>query len=285
MTQQQENLEPVANPYNARKSWHDVEEHENITANELYFEREESEPQEATSEETPAPRKKRGRPENSTNYKKRYDDLKRHYDDKIAEFKQREQELIAQANISQPEYRPPRTKEELEEFKANNPELFDTVETVAHLRSQEELASVKEKLAAIEKREASIARKEAESKLRERHPDFEDIRSDDKFHTWAKEQPQEIQNWIYRNPDNVSLASRAIDFYKMEKGIKIYNQKSSKKAPSNEAADFVSTKTTAVDAKQPKIWTEREIAKLSADEFERYEQEIDRAIQEGRVRK
>ena len=52
---------------------------------------------------------------------------------------------------------------------------------------------------AIEEREAMIARREAETKLRERHPDFEDIRGDEEFHDWAKEQPEEIQGWIYNN--------------------------------------------------------------------------------------
>ena len=47
--------------------------------------------------------------------------------------------------------------------------------------------------------------------------------------------------------------------------------------------DRVSTKTTGVEPQQAKIWTQREIAALSLDEYDRYEEEIDRAIQEGRV--
>jgi hypothetical protein len=47
---------------------------------------------------------------------------------------------------------------------------------------------------------------------------------------------------------------------------------------------MVSTKTTSVEAKEPKIWTQEEIANLSMDEFDRLEPEIDRAIEEGRVR-
>ena len=49
------------------------------------------------------------------------------------------------------------------------------------------------------------------------------------------------------------------------------------------AADMVSTKTTSVDPRQEKIWTEREIAKMSIDEFDRFEDEIGIAIHEGRV--
>ena len=46
---------------------------------------------------------------------------------------------------------------------------------------------------------------------------------------------------------------------------------------------MVSTKTTSIDAKQPKIWTEREIAAMSLDQFDRYEDEIKLAMEEGRV--
>ena len=46
---------------------------------------------------------------------------------------------------------------------------------------------------------------------------------------------------------------------------------------------MVSTKTQAIDAKEPKIWTEREIAAMSLDQFDKYEAEIQQAISEGRV--
>ena len=57
------------------------------------------------------------------------------------------------------------------------------------------------------------------------------------------------------------------------------------KSSSSKAADMVSTKTTTIDATaEPKIWTQEEIANLSMDEFDRLESEIDRALEEGRIR-
>jgi len=274
--------ERIANPYNARKDWHTPDAPSRGKADSLFFEEEAT--QEFSEEPQTPQTKQEQRPR--TNYKKRYDDLKKHYDDKIAEFKQREQELLAKAQSAQPQYQPPRSQEDLEEFKSKYPELYETVETVAHLRSQDQVNALQEKLRAIEEREAEFARREAETKLRERHPDFEDIRGDEQFHAWAKEQPEEIQRWIYNNPDNVSLASRAIDLYKMENGININAPKpktSRSQSAKTSAADFVSTKTTNVDTKQPKIWTQREIASLSMDDYDKYEQEIDLAIREGRV--
>ena len=72
----------------------------------------------------------------------------------------------------------------------------------------------------------------------------------------------------------------------MEMGLNINDQpktQSSRQKSRQNAADMVSTKTTTVDTKQPKIWTRREIAALSMDDYDRYEQEIDQAIMEGRV--
>jgi hypothetical protein len=51
------------------------------------------------------------------------------------------------------------------------------------------------------------------------------------------------------------------------------------------AADIVSTKTTSVEPKQEKIWSEKEIAAMSMDEFDKYEEEISNAMQEGRITK
>ena len=275
--------ERTANPYNARKDWHEPDQPSRGSADSLFFEEPEATPSADSEPETPQTKQEQ---RSRTNYKKRYDDLKKHYDDKIAEFKQREQELLAKAQTAQPQYQPPRSQEDLEEFKSKYPELYETVETVAHLRSQDQVNALQEKLRAIEEREAEFSRREAETKLRERHPDFEDIRGDEQFHNWAKEQPEEIQRWIYKNPDNVSLASRAIDLYKMENGININAPKpktSRSQSAKSSAADFVSTKTTNVDTKQPKIWTQREIASLSMDDYDKYEQEIDLAIREGRV--
>jgi len=274
--------EKAPNPYNAKKAWHTPDKPRMESADGLFFAP--SEEQQATpSEESEKPPAKESK---DVNYKKRYDDLKKHYDNRIAEFKQKEQELLAEAAEKAPKYQAPKTLEELEQFKAKNPDLYETVETVAHLQSENQTEELRQQLTALQEREADIMKREAETVLRERHPDFEDIRGDDAFHEWAKEQPDDIQKWIYANNSDATLASRAIDLYKMEKGINQPPQKrQSKQEENRSAADMVSTKTTAVDAKAPKVWTEREIAKMSIDQFDKYEDEIKQALAEGRIAK
>jgi|TARA_B100000073_G_C23683939_1_gene553701 hypothetical protein len=267
--------EETANPYNARKSWHVPDDPKKGDADGLFYAPQQATPEEAPDEEV--------QPKKRTNYKKRYDDLKRHYDQKVSEFKQKEEELQAAARAAQPAYQPPRSEEELEAFKQEYPDLYSTVESVAHMQSQRQVADLESQLQSMRQREAEILRRDAEATLKERHPDFEDLRGSEEFHEWAKEQPEQIQSWIYENPDNVTLASKAIDLYKLENGITQTKSQPKQQRPQGSAADMVSTKTTSVDAKQPKIWTEREIAAMSLDQFDKFEEEIKQAMVEGRV--
>tara|TARA_R100000353_G_scaffold40613_1_gene32218 strand:+ start:179 stop:1039 length:861 start_codon:yes stop_codon:yes gene_type:complete len=278
---QEESVEPTPNPYNLKKDWHtdDVMPKHGETAEGLFFEK----PQ-AKSEPEPvqADTVEEDKAYSQPNYKKRYDDLKKHYDSRLSEFKQREQELIAEATANRPEYQAPKTAEELEQFKAEYPDVYEVVETVAHLQSEDKVAALQQRLDALQERETEILKREAEKDLIAQHPDFEDIRNSDEFHTWAESQPEEIKDWIYNNPNNASLASKAIDLFKLENGLAPVKPSQNKSVRSS-AADMVSTKTTTVDEKQPKIWTQQEIAALPMAEYDRLEKEIDKAVEEGRV--
>ena len=279
MAEQQAVEEKAPNLYNAKKSWHTPDKPSQGDADGLFYERQETQAT-STDEESDRPPETKAK---GANYKKRYDDLKKHYDQRVSQFKQKEQELLAEAATKAPAYKAPKSLEELEKFKASNPDLYETVESVAHMQSESQTQGLRDQLSAIQLREADLLKREAESELKRKHPDFEDIRGDDDFHTWAQEQPEAIQQWVYANNNDATLASRAIDLYKMEKGAGQPKQQSRKKETGN-AADMVSTKTTAVDAKAPKIWTQREIQSMSLDAFDRHSEEINLALEEGRIR-
>jgi hypothetical protein len=222
-------------------------------------------------------------PYKKPDYKKRYDDLKKHYDSKLNEFKSREQELIEEATKNRTEYKAPKTEEELEQFKNQYPDVYEVVETVAHMQSETKAKVLEERLSKLQERENQLVRQDAEKRLMERHPDFEDIRNSDDFHGWAKEQPKVIQDWIYSNANDADLASRALDLFKKDFGIDIPKAKSSSKPTRKSAADMVSTKTTSVEPKQQRVWSEKEIAAMSVAEFDKFEKEISDAMQEGRI--
>ena len=283
--------EETPNPYNAKKDWHKGEDKPFVSSQSMYFE----DPQNKlfdsdditeVADEGSVNREelesKKASPYKKPDYKKRYDDLKKHYDNKLNEFKSREEELLTQ--VKQPEYRAPKSPEELEKFKVDYPDVYEVVETVAHMQSESKAKVLEERLSKLQERENDLIRQDAEKRLMDRHPDFEDIRNSDDFHGWAKEQPKSIQDWIYSNADDADLASRALDLFKKDFGIEPTKTKSSSKKPTKQsAADMVSTKTTSVETNSEKVWSEREIASMSMAEFDKYEQEISEAMQMGRI--
>ena len=285
--------EEVPNPYNAKKDWHNVDEKPFESSNNVYFE----EPQNklfksnditeveaegsvnveelATTKDTPYKK---------PDYKKRYDDLKKHYDSKLNEFKSREQELIEEATSNRADYKAPKSPEELEEFKNNYPDVYEVVETVAHMQSETKAKVLEERLSKLQERENQLVRQSAEQRLNERHPDFEDIRNSDDFHGWAKEQPKSIQDWIYSNADDADLASRALDLFKKDFGIEAVKTKSSSRKPTRQsAADMVSTKTQSIEPNQQKVWSLKEIEAMSVQEFDKHEVAISDAMQNGLI--
>ena len=286
--------EETPNPYNYKKSWHEGNDKPFESADGLYFEKPEEKNklfksnsiEEAVDPDNVEVEKletKKDTPYKKPDYKKRYDDLKKHYDSKLNEFKIREQELLNEASSNRPAYK--KTEEELEKFKTDYPDVYEVVETVAHMQSESKAKVLEERLSKLQQREQELMRKDAEKRLMDRHPDFEDIRNSDDFHSWAKEQPDSIQKWIYSNADDADLASRALDLFKKDIGMDIPQKDKSSSKTTESAADMVSTKTTAVEPKQQKIWSEREIAAMSMDEFDKYEEEISNAMQEGRITK
>ena len=276
--------EENANPYNMNKSWHKEDEIGFQDANGVFFEKPQAK-QEADIEEPVEQEATKDEPYKRPDYKKRYDDLKKHYDSKLNEFKSREQELLDEATKNRQDYIAPKSPEELEKFKEEYPDVYEVVETVSHLQSEEKSKDLREKLERLQQREQELIRKDAEKRLMDKHPDFEDIRNSDDFHSWAKEQPTSIQDWVYNNADDADLASRALDLFKRDIGIDTVQKKSNSQKSKKSAADMVSTKTTTVEPQQTKVWTEKEIAAMSMDEFDRHEAEISEAMQQGRIAK
>jgi len=285
-----ENQEPKANPYNAKKDWHNVKDKPFVSADSLFFDSsvstEHDESDDIEAEKKQEIEANKDKPYKQPNYKKRYDDLKTHYDSKLNEFKTREQELIQEAATNRPEYKAPKSTEELQKFEKEYPDVMAVVETVAHLQSESKTKVLEERLSALQDREDEFVRKDAEKSLQEKHPDFDEIRNSDDFHEWAELQPEAIKDWIFNNSSDVTLASRALDLFKKDIGLdvqQVRQPRSNSKQTKQSAADMISTKTTSVDPQQEKVWSEREIAAMSVAEFDKYESEISDAMQEGRI--
>lgn len=221
------------------------------------------------------------------NWKKRYDDLKRHHDKRLQGFKEEMEELKRKMRENEPAYTPPKSSEDLDKFKQENPDLYEVVESVAHIRSNSEIERLKAELKEVQEKLTYEAATRAYAELKSMVPDFDEIRQSEEFHMWASSQPEEIQNWVYKNSTNAELAAKAINLYKADTGLGKRAKQQKPPVQRTQSAGAEQAVPTARRVDQPssseKIWKTSEIAKLHWKEFEKRQAEIDRAYAEGRV--
>ena len=217
-------------------------------------------------------------------FKKRYDDLKRHYDSTVNKHKDEVRTLRSQLESSTKQFVPPKSKSELEAWRKEYPDVYDMVETIAMNKATTQTAELEDKYKNLQLQQEQIAKDKAEVELLKMHPDFNEIRSQDSFHEWAANQDPTIQGWLYENTSNAKLAARAIDLYKMDRGLSKLNRKEEKDLKRDAAKAISKTrKNVESDIPKKKIWTATEISKLKPHEFEKYEKDIDLACLEGRI--
>ena len=297
-----------ANPYNMSKSWHtpDVMPTELNNADSGLFvpnpASNRSEPEataqesnpEGSTENTAATMDKvqdsalnvETNPYNKVDYKKRYDDLKRYYDRKLGEWTSKENDLKTQLRENRPKYTPPKSKEELDSFKKDYPDIYGVVETVSHLQSENQMQTLQEEVESLKKRNEALAQREAQLELGRLHPDFNDIKESDDFHSWADSQPMEIKSWIYENNSDGKLAARAIDLYKKDRGLGSDKKTETKTATQNQGADLLVKTREQVQVPQSNevVFNRSDIANMSDEEFMQYEKDIVKAQREGRIK-
>ena len=208
------------------------------------------------------------------NFKKRYDDLKTHYDRKINEWKEKEKTLTAK-----PKYAAPKSAEELEQFKEQYPDIYDVVESISHLQADRRVGDIESRLGELREQEVELTKQNAFKELSTLHSDFPELKESEDFTKWLNEQPESISDGIYKNNTNAKWAARIVDLYKAD-----HNLQTKQKTSPNAAEAVTKTKRGSIatdDGK--KIWSVSEIAKLKPQQFAQYEKEIDQARREGRI--
>ena len=204
-------------------------------------------------------------------YKKRYDDLKRHYDQKLSEWK----------DATKKTAEPIENTGNLETFRAKYPDVYDAVNQISSARADSEIAGLKEEIESLKGKEKTLQKQKAYEELLRLQPDFDTLKADDKFLSWLGEQPQSISDGIYNNNTDSKWASRIVDLYKADAG-----SKTTRPTRKNDAASSVSSTTTkeiSTQGGKDKVWKASEIEKMKPWEYEQYESEIDKARAEGRL--
>ena len=224
------------------------------------------------------------KPYTKVDYKKRYDDLKRYYDRKLGDWNTKEGDLKAQLQANRPKYTPPKSAEELSAFKKDYPDIYGVVETVSHLQSQTEMKGLQEEVSSLKKANTALSQREAQLELSKLHPDFNQIKESDDFHSWADSQPMEIKSWIYENNSNGRLAARAVDLYKKDRGLGL-DKKATEGNKVSQGADLLVKTNEQIQppTNNQVIFKSSDFEKMSDAEFERNEKEILIAQREGRI--
>ena len=215
------------------------------------------------------------------NFKKRYGDLRRHMQEKEKETQAQLEKLQKQLDAAtKNELVLPKSEDEVEAWAKKYPDVAGIVEAIADKKAAERAADLDGRLAEIEELRVTAKREKAEAELAQMHPDFNDIREDDAFHTWAEGQPKWIQNALYENTDDAKSVARVIDLYKTDKGITTKKTSSSDK----DAASSVKNKRSAApNADDRSTWLkESEVFKMSIKEYEKRADEIKDAQRSGK---
>ena len=220
-------------------------------------------------------------------YKKRYDDLKSHYDRKQNENKQKLEELEAKARLAEKSkamasYTPPKSDEDLEQFKKKYPDVYDVVETISQKQASRQVESLQEEVKSLRKREEDLVVQSAYRELVNAHPDFTELKDSQEFIDWLNTQPSSISDGVTKNSKDSKWAIRVVDLYKADNGL----SKSKPSSTASAAQSVTKTKAKSVNVSgdtNKKIWKQSEIQKMSSRTYEKFENEIDIAFKEGRV--
>lgn len=211
-------------------------------------------------------------------FKKRYGDLRRFQQQKEKEYQDKIEKLEKRIKESPIGGSAPKTEEEVAAWVAKYPDVAAIVESLADKRAKERDSDLDSRLKQVEEMRENLARERAEQELVALHPDFDEIRDTDEFHDWANDQPKWVQNALYEDTD-VKAAARAIDLYKMDKGIK-------RTTPDRNAAMAVSTRNRATpQERESASWfSESQIEKMSDKEFAEKQEAIEKAMSSGRFK-
>ena len=233
------------------------------------------EPEQKEEEEEPTSAEER-------TFKKRYSDLRRHQQKQAEELKKEIESLKSQLSIAaQKEMKLPKSDEDIEEWATTYPDVAAIVETIAMKKAREQSTALEERIKAIDEMQVSATKEKAEAELMRLHPDFGDIRDSDDFHAWAEEQPKWVQDALYENDNDARSAARAIDLYKVDKGIT--SEKKTKTTKS--AAEAVSSKgsrSTPQTKESSTYLKESQVQAMSPQEYEKRSEEVMEAIRTGK---
>ena len=213
-------------------------------------------------------------------FKKRYGDLRRHMADKDKKTEERIQALEDQlSKAAKNELVLPKSEDEIAEWTKKYPDVAGIVETIADKKARERSSDLDKRLENIETMRVEAVKEKAEAELMKLHPDFSEIREDDKFHDWAEAQPKWVQDALYENVDDAKSVARVIDLYKIDAGIT--TKKSDNKKSAASAVNTRSKASPTADESN-NYWRESQVDKMSDKDYAKNQEAIMEAMRSGK---
>ncbi len=214
-------------------------------------------------------------------FKKRYSDLRRHQQKQAEEFKAELEQLKSQlSSATKKEMKLPKSDDDLESWAKQYPDVAAIVETIAIKKAKEQADSLEERMKVIDDMQYSAKKEKAEAELMRLHPDFDDIRDSDEFHEWAEDQPKWVQDALYENDNDAKSAARAIDLYKVDKGLT--GKKSKSDSSAAKSVDTRKSRSKPQEDESSTYLKESQVQKMSPQEYEAKSDEIMEAIRSGK---
>ncbi len=202
-------------------------------------------------------------------WEKRYKDLQSYADKTRVGLESENLRLRKEATV----FTPPKTAEELQTFRTENPDWMGVIETVAHDIASNSIASLQEDVNKAKQTAAA-------SEIVAAHPDAMTILSSPEFDQWANNQGPEIQRWLKNEVDSAPVI-RALNYYKaMSSQAPVaptqYNEPSAAQAVRTHGS-VVTPQTEVI----PQRFTREQINRMHPDEYERNYEAIKAQAQAG----
>lgn len=222
-------------------------------------------------------------PEEQT-WKKRYGDLRSHTQKQINELKAQIDKLTEQnSQVASRQVDLPASPEEVEEWSKKYPKIAAVFETLAIQKYKSLNETVENKFRELDKRSAETAAERALVELRKLHNDFDEIQNSEDFHAWLGTKSKRTQDTIYENDTDYLAAAETIDLFKAQTGFG--GKRKSQTVDSRGAARDVprrSPSTPSGNGGNDFVIKESEVEAMSPAEYDKYEEQIEKAIKEGR---
>lgn len=202
-------------------------------------------------------------------WKKRHADLRRHQQEREAALKKEIEELKSKT----PDIAMPSTPEEIAEWAKTNPKAAAIVKAIAKEQAAEEAGALSKEMESLKRMKEEIETSKAEALVLKAHPDFKEITKSDEFHDWVESKTARFQDMIYEGTPEEII--EGVTLYKNSLKKDVDSSKDDAKVAVRRGKSAPATETKG------KSFSESQVEKMSASEYEKNEEAIARSMREG----